>query len=170
MIFLKSFGSYAELGKAWQKYEAYLASIATKLTPELLDFATADWHYNPRDHRSLHDSWMQRMIIREADGNEARPRQLAIELELLGPYHDGMTRLSYEGVVAYACSLSLVPKMPDTRSPHGDWLIDEVRLSDSGHVIHEVCFDSGAQLVIECRTFRHSTTIPAVIERPRLPT
>ncbi len=32
---------------------------------------------------------------------------------------------------------------------HGDWLIDEIRLSEQGLVLHEVVFD-GAHWLIEC--------------------
>ncbi len=33
---------------------------------------------------------------------------------------------------------------------HGDWLIDEVRLSEREFVLHEVEFSHGSRWIIEC--------------------
>jgi len=39
-------------------------------------------------------------------------------------------------------------------------MIDEIRLSSSGEVLHEILFSTGLTWRIECATILHSTTAP----------
>lgn len=165
--------SVEELGKAVASYQAHLEAIKDRLPPEAYEFATASWHYDPSDHRSLHDSWIEELAIREAPAvirNELHKspmsidaREWTIDVRLLGPYHDGHTVLQYRGVRAYRLDGKTES---DQRGPrwrgHGDWLVDEVRLANSGAVLHEILFASGSRWLIECESITYSTTIPPI--------
>ena len=56
--------------------------------------------------------------------------------------------------------IGIVIEEVHAEKPECSWLIDEVRVSPSGQVVHEIAFDSGVSLIIHCDTFRISTTIP----------
>ena len=65
---------------------------------------------------------------------------------MLSAYQDGEIQILYKGRRSY--SLSVPGSESDDRG-HGDWLVDEIRLSESGMVMHEVVFSRGRWL-IEC--------------------
>ena len=133
---------------AWRRYRAYLESIAEHLPEATRSFALADWHYDFADHRAPHDAWVDSISIYEsATGERREVRQLHIKLRLFGAYHDGHIEIEYKDVYRY----SIGSDCP----AHGDWLYDEVRLSESGHVLHEV--EIGGQLwCIECGDIEYS--------------
>jgi len=56
---------YVQVQRQWVAYERYLASQKERLTTSAYEFATADWHYNPQDHRCPHDSWVESLIVTE---------------------------------------------------------------------------------------------------------
>ena len=99
-------------------------------------------HYAVDTPQSLHDSWVQSLIIEErpiVTGKSCRTQE--IHVKLLGPDHDGYKYLDYEGVFAH----SLVspyenPFSGGLQEGHGDWLVEEVRLSEHGLVEHEIWF------------------------------
>jgi hypothetical protein len=130
-------------------YRAYLESVREKLPTSTYEFAAAFWHYDHHDHRCPHDAWIESVLIQEpSSGTRHQVRETAITVKLLGAYHDGYLELIYPGVRSY--SLSGEP----SRKPkigHGDWLIDEVRLSDNSLVLHEILFSTGSRWLIECR-------------------
>ena len=67
------------------------------------------------------------------------PREwLQIVARFLGAYHDGFVEIAYTNVTRHEL----------TRGA-GDWLYDEIRLSEDGAVLHEIEFDGGHWL-IEC--------------------
>jgi hypothetical protein len=120
------------LKKAWDDYARYIESIRDRLPASAFEFATATWR-NPEDHRSLHDSWVESLVVNEiATGERNSERTTEILVRLLGPYHDGFTTLRYRDVVAFSID------SPHSERGHGDWLCDEVRLSERGLVFHEV--------------------------------
>ena len=67
---------------------------------------------------------------------------------LLAAYHDGLIKLVYKDVQSYNFN---TPANSTTgmRNGHGDWLIDEVRLSENGLVLHEILFSTGVRWLIE---------------------
>jgi hypothetical protein len=165
MEFLRAEGDYTQLGDAWARYRSYLESIRGQIPPEAYDFATAPWHYDPADHRSLHDAWVEEVTLREDLASEGEAsRRLSLGIRLLGPYHDGHTYLSYAYVSGYQLVLprdsSSVGALSRPSGGHNDWLIDELRLSSSGTLLHEVVFSSGARWLIESEFIKHSTDIP----------
>ncbi len=138
-----------EVKKAFADYHKYLESIDRSLPSSAYDFASASWHYDYSDHRCPHDSWVESLVISEpsSDGRREK-REIAIAIRLLGAYHDGYLELSYPGVRSYSLASEILetPKIG-----HGDWLIDEVRLSYKNLVLHEILFSSGSRWLIESR-------------------
>lgn len=130
-----------EIADRLSRYQAYLESIRTQLPAATYEFATMPWHYSPTDSRSLHDAWVDQVIIRTIPplSPHAKHHTLEIWLRLLGPQHDGYVELHYTNVHDYA--------LP---GHYGEWLYDEVRLSEEGSVIHEISFGRNMRWRIEC--------------------
>ena len=80
-------------------------------------------------------------------GEGQENRSVSIKVRLLGAYHDGHIELAYKNVRRY--SLGSINK------GHGDWMYDEVRLSDAGHVLHEIEI-GGTTWLIECDDISYS--------------
>ena len=71
-------------------------------------------------------------------------------------YHAGVRRLEYVGVEAFDLGLLPAPALPPMVSGAlGDWLEDEVRLSATGSVVHEIRFSNGGRWEVSCRTFHY---------------
>lgn len=135
-----------EIKKAFSNYNSYLESIRKDLPASAYDFAVASWHYNHDDHQCPHDSWLESLAISEpSSGSRHEKRRIAIEIRLLGAYHDGYLELSYPDVKFY----SLFARPNSSKKEHGDWLVDEIRLSDENLVLHEILFSSGSRWIIE---------------------
>ena len=136
----------AELLERSKGYREYLQSIKDRLPPSAFEFATAAWHYDHCDHRCPHDSWVESLTIGEAS-KEGRlhDRSFYISLRLLGAFHDGHILLSYTDVQNYLLD------NPRTLGGHGDWLVDEIRLAETGLVLHEVLFSTGSRWLIQAK-------------------
>jgi hypothetical protein len=142
----------AERERRFQKYFDYLESIKEKMPPDAHAFAIANWHYDHSDHRCPHDAWVDELSLLEpASGARSEIRHIDIRVSLLGAYHDGRLELQHKRVVSYCLT-----KEPGLSSRgvrllgHGDWLIDELRLSERGHVVHEIVFRNAGHWTIEC--------------------
>jgi hypothetical protein len=137
---------------AFQKYRRYLESVRDRMPPNAFEFAFAPWHFDSDDHRCPHDTWVESLTIKEnASGSRSQYRNIQIDLRLLGAFHDGHLELSYKEVKKYELITPSEFEMPPYNVGHGDWLADEVRLSDEGLVIHEIEFARGSRWLIECR-------------------
>lgn len=126
--------------KCFNEYFQYLESIKDKLPKNVVDFAMAPWHYDPSDYKCPHDAWVESLKIAEVSfGERRRNRNIEIHLQLLGAYHDGFIDLIYKGVKGYTLTL---PEEDNSglNTWHGDWMSDEIRLTEDGNVIHEVEF------------------------------
>jgi hypothetical protein len=144
-----------EIQACFGKYRDYLESIEDRLPENACKFATADWYYNPEDHRCPRDSWVESFLIEEPSTGERREeRWINIKVRLIGSYHDGHIELTHERVSSYSLSKLLeenvIYRDSDTLG-HGDWLYDEIRLLDNGSVIHEVILSNNYQWFIECQ-------------------
>ncbi|MBK8465753.1 MAG: hypothetical protein IPL32_07975 [Chloracidobacterium sp.] len=138
--------SYEEWQAGYSAYSAYLKSVKHRLPRCAYEFAAALWHYNFEDHRSPHDGWLEEIIIREsAFGERAENRSFEIVVRLFAAYHDGHIEFKYSDVQGY----SLASDITNGRG-HGDWLYDEVRLSERGWVLHEIEWSRGGLWLIEC--------------------
>jgi hypothetical protein len=135
-------------GRGWQldAYLDYLHKNAERFPRNARDFALAEWHYDMKHHQCPHDSWLESFAIKERVTGERDQKSTAdIESLFLGSFHDGLFSLTYRDVRTY--SLQLEPHAPAGRA-HGDWLVDEVTLTDEGLVRHEIEFERASLTVI----------------------
>lgn len=133
--------------ESWRRYQEHLASIADQLPPSAREFAFAEWHHNYKDSRAPHDAWLESLVVYEtASGVRHENRQSHIKLRLLGAYHDGYIEIEYLNVKRYSIGCEF--------PAHGDWDQDEIRLSDSGSVVHEIEI-GGTSWLIECEDIRY---------------
>src|SRR5690242_17658258 len=122
-----------QVTQAFRDDRACLESVRSFLAPSAYDFASAPWHCDHNDHKCPHDSRVESLVIREpSSGNRHEVREIEIAIRLLGAFHDGYLELPYRGVHSYSTS-GVTGK---TKIGHGNWLIDEVRLSDNNLVLH----------------------------------
>jgi len=149
MKFFANIGGVTEVSEVLERskvYREYLRSVKERLPASAFEFATAAWHYDYSDHRCPHDSWVESLTIDEpARGGRLEDRSLRISTRLLGAFHDGHLMLDYADVQMYSL------ENPKTRSGHGDWLFDEIRLSENGIVLHEVLFSNDSLWLIEAK-------------------
>jgi hypothetical protein len=143
------------VNEAYKRYRRYMDSIKEIIPRDAFSFATADWHYDGHDHRSPHDAWLESLTIEEhAMGLRNEERWIDIYIKLLGAYHDGNINIKYEKVIGYFLAKeSFIKKEKSNKAvvlSHGDWLIDEISLSESGEIIHEIIFDNDIKWTIRC--------------------
>jgi len=142
----------------WFEYENYIHSIRAKLPEHIYAFASNPDHFNLESHSSLHDSWLESLVINEvASGERSEIRQLEVKVDLLGPFHDRRIHLHYFGVAQY--SFNTPPRYGDSRyqhAGHGDLFTHEIRLGHNGLFIHELLFEREATFLIECADIKHS--------------
>ena len=136
----------------FRAYYQYLESVKESLPSDAFTFASAPWHYDPMDHRCPHDAWVESLTIKEpSSGSGHEYRSVELLLRLLGAYHDGHIEIVYSGVKNYSLTTPAEPEYPRPNVGHGDWLVDEVRLSERGLVEHEIRFSQGGRWLIECK-------------------
>jgi hypothetical protein len=122
-----------DVNAAFQKYESYLLGVRDRFPESARSLATADWYYSPSDHRCPHDAWLESVTISEPYSGERRQvRSTSIRVRLLGAYHDGYIEFFYPKVFRYHLDAS------DASLGLEDWRYDEFRLSEDGHVLHEI--------------------------------
>ena len=142
----------------WKKYKHYLLNIKHKLRPATREFALAEWHYDTSDPRCLHDAWLESVTLQEsAISDDLQDRRQVIVIRLLGAYHDGHIELTYHEVSSYTFDQPYrwVQEGMVNRC-HGDWLVDEVRLSDNGKIIHEIEWENRGHWIVECGDIKYS--------------
>jgi hypothetical protein len=147
-----------KIANAYRAYTYYLESVRPVLPDSAYQFAAAPWHYDYADHRCPHDSWVQTLTISEpASGTPRHVRHVEIAIRLLGAFHDGYLELSYSGVRHYSLSgASGISK----NEGHGDWVTDEISLSERNLVCHQVLLRNRSRWMIES-TDIHVRWIPS---------
>lgn len=134
-----------------EEYAKYLESVREFLPKSAFEFATASWRHSG-DHRCLHDSWVESVTVSEpSSGQRHESRSLEIEVRLLGSYHDGHMTLKYRDVQSYSLETPSEFRLPPLGVGHGEWLSDEVRLSEGRLVLHEIEFSRGSRWLIESK-------------------
>ena len=136
----------------FEAYYRYLEAVRKRLPMSAYTFATAPWHYDPYDHQCPHDSWVESLTLQEIV-SDIKPtnKRASHSLRLIGAYYDGHLELVYGQVRSYSLTLPMEFKGPPPGiMGHGDWLVDEIRLSDVGLVVHEIEFSRGGRWLIEC--------------------
>jgi|SRR5262252_2989981 len=71
-------------------------------------------------------------FIRSFLGERGQETKLSLDVRLLGAYHDGYIERRYPQVFRYALNVT------DGERGHRDWRYDELRISDRGHLVHEI--------------------------------
>jgi hypothetical protein len=95
--------------------------------------ATSNWYFIPSDHRCPHDAWLGSLDMHEpASGKRSEIRNLSLTMRLLGAYQDGFIELRYPQVFSYRMDVD------HSEQGHRDWRYDELRVSDDGHLLHEI--------------------------------
>ncbi|KOC88151.1 hypothetical protein [Winslowiella iniecta] len=117
-------------------YPDYVDSIKGSVPENALQYMMASWHYDHRDPKCLHDSRIEKLCILESNSGDFRVTD--IKLLLQGAYGNRMC-LSYSNVFSYSIEKKKCEWPVDDYS-HGDWLIDEIILSDDGFLMHEIIF------------------------------
>jgi len=118
---------------AFERYADYLRCASARFPPGALGLATSDWYFDSSDHRAPHDAWLQSAsFIEQGGGERAASRTVALQLRLLGAYHDLELEFYYARVFAYEFRGSSI------EMGHGDWRYDEFRVDDQGRLIHEI--------------------------------
>ncbi len=134
-----------EFRESWNAYQNYLESVKNNLPQSVYEFAIAEWHYDFSNHKALHDSWLEEIIVREiASGDRKQFCSTEIFVRLLGAYHDGFIELTYKNVQSYSFE-----KRGFSPINTNDWLYDEIRISQNNFALHEIEWDS-ADWLIEC--------------------
>jgi hypothetical protein len=144
----------ANHGWVLDDYLQYLAENAAAFPSGARSFATAHWHFDVKHHQCPHDSWLEEFSIREVASSRRREvRSLGIIAKFLGAYHDGYFNLQYEGVSSYSLKLDAVKGS----GGHGDWIIDEITMSDTHFIHHEILL-SEATLSVDCTDLQYHWT------------
>lgn len=129
---------------AWRRYQEYLHANREQFPPGAFALGTAEWWQDGNDHRSPHDSWLERATVSEsAIGERFEKRVTTLKVRLLAAYHDGVIELFYPRVFNYSFH------GPDCGCGSGDWCYDEFRLSSAGNVIHEIEWSGGSRWILE---------------------
>ena len=145
-----------EVLSRWKAYEEYIRSIQGRLADDAYEYATSEWHKDYSHRMSPHDGWIERVTIEEPSGGDrCEQRSIRLAIELLGSYHDGRIRFTYPEVKSYRIEAPSEFEWPPYGVGHGDWLADEVGLSTSGLVLHQILFSRGAVWSIEARDLRY---------------
>jgi hypothetical protein len=133
VFILSTDGRDEDVVEAFRSYESYLRSHRANFPPSAYALATSDWYFGNSDHRAPHDAWLESAEFTEPSAGQGREnRQLSLTVRLLGAYQDGFIELHYPQVFAYTLD------MQDSAAGHRDWRYDELRLSENGHLIHEI--------------------------------
>lgn len=120
-------------GVGFERYRSFLATNADRFPPSALQLARSDWYYDPRDHRCPHDAWLESAALEEpASGARGEERYVTLRVRLFGAYHDGYIELCYPRVFGYQLDLT------GGELGHRDFRYDEFRLTDRGHLVHEI--------------------------------
>ena len=142
----------------FEPYATYLETIKAKLPTHVFEFASNPKFYNLSSRSSLHDAWLEYLTISEpSTGERNEVRKLEIIIMLLGPCHDRNIQLKYFNVEKYDFSSPARPGEPRfTHTAHGDLHTHEVRISKTGLIEHELLFERGTCILIECKDLEHS--------------
>ncbi len=118
---------------SFTRYREYLHANESRFPRSAYQLATSDWYMNPEYHECPHDAWLESLQVEEPTaGARHEIRTVAITVRLLGAYHDGIIEMHYPRVFEYAFNSTSLDE------GHRDWRYDEFRVSDKGHLIHEI--------------------------------
>jgi hypothetical protein len=144
-------------GWDFQPYFSYLETVRGKMPAHVYAFASNREHYNLHSHSSLHDAWLEYLVVREpASGERKELRAIEIETCYLGPFRDCRIFLTYRQVQSFNLNTPAEFSAPPSyMTGHGDLLIHELCVEDNGLLVHELRFSRGSIFEIKCRDIEH---------------
>jgi hypothetical protein len=158
----KTSDSPSAVKQCFDDYKKYLFSMRERFPENAFSFAQADWHYNPEDSRCPHDAWLEAMeIIEEKTSESSSKRNTNIKIKLLGAYHNGIITIFYKQVKYYCLGKFPYKDNDDfglkkAVNFHGDWLVDEIYLSEESLVIHDIEFANKVRWIIHCEDIEYN--------------
>jgi hypothetical protein len=133
VFILASDGRQEDLGGSFRRYRDYLASVRHSFPTSAYELATSEWYHDFEDRRCPHDAWLEACTLSEpSSGKRRENRTLSLSVRLLGAYQDRYIELRYPRVFSYRLNID------DGKLGQRDWRYDEFRLSERGHLIHEI--------------------------------
>jgi hypothetical protein len=133
MAFILSEQRNRDVVTAFRLYRGYLEQHRPVFPAVAHALASSEWYYDPADHRCPHDAWLEDVrLVESGSGKRREGRATSIFIRLLGAYHDGHVEFHYPQVFRYDLQLN-----PATHG-HRDWRYDEFRVTDDGHLLHEI--------------------------------
>jgi hypothetical protein len=143
-----------EIDDTFAPYEEYLRENRERFPPGAYELAMSECYFGFSDHRAPHDAWLEEVEISEpAEGERREIRTVSIRIRLLGAYHDGYIELVYPRVYSYQIAMHRVDG-----GAHRDWRYDEFRVTDDGHLLHEIewwSYRETAKWLIEADDVQH---------------
>lgn len=116
----------------WQRYREYLQQNQERFPASAFELASGAL-IDAVHPENPHDAWLEWARFGEpATGKRREVRRLDLRIRLLGAYHDRYIEIYYPEVFSYAL------KNPTAEGGHWDWRYNEVRISEGGHVLHEI--------------------------------
>ncbi len=134
MVFiLASDGRDDDVEGAFRRYAGYLQSVKGDFPPSAFALATSGWYFGFGGH-SPHDAKLEALEFAErpAPDDDYRGRIMSLKVRLRAACENGQIELFYPEAFAY----TLAGK--DVECGHYDWRYDELRLSERGHLVHEI--------------------------------
>jgi hypothetical protein len=125
-------GTARELQESFERYRLYLVENKAIFPPSAFQLASSDWYFSLSDQRSPHDGWLEDFEVFERDQGAQTDRAVGINVRVRSVRQDRYLDFYYPRVYSYRIELI------DGRFGHRDWRYDEFRLSDAGHVVHEI--------------------------------
>jgi hypothetical protein len=136
-------------------YRLYLESVKDRFPSNALEYASASWHYDYTDPRCVHDAQATSIgVLEQHEPAEPGDRCLDIRIRLSDAIGDRWIEFRYSRVSRYHLSFEVDTDAEHPRG-HGAWLLDEVVLTEDGHVAHEIQLERGVWR-IECEDLRYS--------------
>jgi hypothetical protein len=114
-------------------------------------FATADWHYDSSDRRSIRYGRLLKLDLVETSVNDEK-RKLEIAVFLAGYSGGDGICLRYYDVRAYglSCANETPVARRTGRTSHGQLLVDEMEMTDGGLVVHHILWNNQAHWQVAC--------------------
>lgn len=134
---------------AHTRYFQYVEDNRERFPPNTYELAAARWRHDFGDHRAMHDSWVESIKFCDDSLLGEKDRNNFLELVALGAYHDGRIKIRYKRIHSVSFGVSDVMGGPEIYR-------DEIRLSESGLVVHEIEFLGRANWLIECEDMEQS--------------
>ena len=141
----------------FDKYFEYLKTVKHLIPAKAFEFAFNYEHYNLTSHSSLHDAWLEYLVVREPyKGDRKQIRSIEIETCYLGPFHDCRIYINYINVQSYSLQSPQEPlNLPNIDIGHGDLLTHKMKFLENDISEHELTFSRGSIFRIQFKDFEY---------------